>query len=87
MNNQTAIQPTSEQIALCAYSIWEKEGRPQGQHETHWSQAERQLKLDCTQDAGVRRRPNPAASAEPPVTKLLPAKHHNNSNRRKIMAA
>lgn len=35
---------TREKIAARAYEIWEKAGRPDGQHEAHWYQAERELK-------------------------------------------
>jgi hypothetical protein len=30
-------------IAVCAYSIWEKAGHPQGHEVEHWLQAESQL--------------------------------------------
>jgi hypothetical protein len=36
-------KPRHELIAECAYSIWEKEGRPNGRELTHWLQAEAQL--------------------------------------------
>ncbi len=87
MNNQTPIQPTSGQIAICAYLIWEEEGRPHGRHEVHWLKAEKQLKLDCTRDDGVLRRPDAAAPAAPPVMKLLPPKRDNNPNRREVVAS
>jgi hypothetical protein len=35
--------PTAEEIAFCAYLIWEKEGRPSGREKEHWLQAETQL--------------------------------------------
>jgi hypothetical protein len=87
MNNQTAIQPTPEQIAACAYLIWEKEGRPHERHEAHWLQAEKQLKADCDQEAGLLRRPDPAAPAEPSVIKPSRPKRRNNSNCREVTAA
>jgi hypothetical protein len=87
MNNQTPIQPTSGQIAICAYLIWEEEGRPHGWHEAHWLQAERQLKLDCTQDARVQRRPDGAAPAELAAVKPFRPKRRSNSNRREVVAA
>jgi len=37
---------TPEEIAYCAYLIWEKEGRPPGREKEHWLQAETQL-LAC----------------------------------------
>ncbi len=30
-------------IALCAYHIWEREGRPQGREEAHWQLAEAEI--------------------------------------------
>jgi hypothetical protein len=36
--------PTVDQIASCAYGIWEKEGRAHGRDREHWLQAEMQLK-------------------------------------------
>jgi hypothetical protein len=38
--------PTPDEIAVCAYLIWEKEGRPAGREKEHWLQAETQL-LAC----------------------------------------
>jgi len=35
---------TCEEIALYAYYIWEKEGRPEGRALEHWLQAELQLR-------------------------------------------
>jgi hypothetical protein len=29
-----------------AHQIWEQSGRPDGQHESHWAQAERELAAD-----------------------------------------
>ena len=33
----------NEEIALRAYSIWQKEGCPEGQAEWHWLKAEKEL--------------------------------------------
>ena len=38
------IQPTHDEIALCAFLIWEKEGRQPGNEQTYWLQAESQLR-------------------------------------------
>ncbi len=35
--------PTPDEIAFCAYLIWEREGRPAGRAKEHWLQAETQL--------------------------------------------
>ena len=37
--------PTEDEIAECAYYIWESEGHPIGKEEEHWRQAELQLYL------------------------------------------
>jgi hypothetical protein len=34
-----------EQIAVCAYFIWEKEGKPAGMEARHWDEAEMQLRI------------------------------------------
>jgi hypothetical protein len=87
MSNQSAIQHTSVQIAVCAYLIWEEQGRPHGQHEAHWLQGEKQLKADCAQEASLRSRPDPAAPVEPSVIKPFRPKRRDNSNRREVVAA
>ncbi|MGD0061533.1 MAG: DUF2934 domain-containing protein [Verrucomicrobiia bacterium] len=87
MNSQTDIEPTPEQIAVCAYLIREKEGQPHERREARWLQAEKQLKLDCTQDAGVQRRPDGAALAELATVKPYWPKRRNSSNRWEVVAA
>jgi hypothetical protein len=42
---------TREEIALYAYYIWEKEGRPEGRALEHWLQAELQLRAARPLDA------------------------------------
>jgi len=37
-------EPTREDIETIAYLVWEQEGCPDGNHETHWLQAEAQLR-------------------------------------------
>jgi len=39
-------QPSVEEIALCAYGIWEREGRPVGRDLEHWLQAEAILRRE-----------------------------------------
>jgi hypothetical protein len=36
--------PTYEQIAIRAFDIWERQGRPEGQQMDNWLQAERELR-------------------------------------------
>jgi hypothetical protein len=44
MNASGQNQGLSEQeIAICAYLIWEHEGRPKNLDKVHWDQAEEQL--------------------------------------------
>lgn len=43
-------RPTAKEIALCAYWIWEKEGRPSGRAVAHWRQAEAQLHADYSHE-------------------------------------
>jgi hypothetical protein len=39
----TASAPSSGDVALRAYEIYEREGRPDGRHLEHWVQAEIEL--------------------------------------------
>jgi hypothetical protein len=34
-------QPNEEKIKMRAYEVWEREGRPDGRHDEHWHQAEK----------------------------------------------
>jgi hypothetical protein len=47
------VPPTYEEIATCAYLIWEQEGRPHGRDIAHWHQAEAQLFLGRMHDASM----------------------------------
>ncbi len=53
MKSKQRAQPTYEEIAACAYLIWEKEGRPHGRDVAHWLQAEEHLLADRLHDAGM----------------------------------
>ena len=46
-------EPTHDEIALCAYAIWEQEGHPQNHDSEIWLQAESQLRQARAQDAGL----------------------------------
>lgn len=46
----TNMQPTHEVIAICAYLIWESEGRPEGRDVDDWLQAELQLHVAAKLD-------------------------------------
>ena len=55
-------QPTPEEIAVFAFLIWEKEGRPSGQLRKHWLQAEIQLLACRAHDKWTsKRNPHPGA--------------------------
>jgi hypothetical protein len=43
--SSVASRPTDAEIATRAYEIYEREGRPDGRHLTHWVQAESELGL------------------------------------------
>ncbi|EJC83971.1 Protein of unknown function (DUF2934) [Rhizobium leguminosarum bv. trifolii WSM2297] len=42
-NGGSPAAPREEEIRKKAYSLWEKEGRPEGQHRHHWTLAEHEL--------------------------------------------
>ncbi len=42
--SKTSGQITQEMIARRAFEIWEQKGRPEGQSEQHWHEAEAQLR-------------------------------------------
>ena len=41
--SDTRCEPTEDEIVVCAYFIWEQEGKPVGRALDHWLQAELQL--------------------------------------------
>ena len=41
--SDTRSEATEDEIAVCAYFIWEQEGKPLGRALDHWLQAELQL--------------------------------------------
>lgn len=52
-------EPTHDEIALCAMTIWVEEGRPQGRDLEHWLLAEARLRhaLQVEADAGSGSQP------------------------------
>lgn len=56
----------SEDIAACAYLIWEKEGKPHGRAAEHWLQAEAMLRAMRAADAQAARE---SAKTAPPAGK------------------
>ena len=84
--NKQVVSETSisrDQIALMAYEVWNKAGRPQGRDWEFWFEAERQL-LASTKPAStapaattVKASPAPATTREttvPPVARMEPAR-------------
>jgi hypothetical protein len=53
LTNGTHGEPTHDEIAFCAYSLWEQQGRQQNQEVEIWLQAEAQLRQSQSQH-GVR---------------------------------
>jgi hypothetical protein len=51
--SDTRSKPTQHEIEVCAYCIWEQEGRPEGRRLNHWLQAELQLVIATIWDEGV----------------------------------
>ena len=43
MSTESTTPPTPEEIARCAFLIWEQEGFPEGRALEHWLEAETQL--------------------------------------------
>lgn len=39
------MDDSDEAVRRHAYEIWEREGRPEGQHESHWHRALKELGL------------------------------------------
>jgi hypothetical protein len=74
---------TADRIHKRAYEIWEREGRPEGQHDAHWEQARRECEAEDAPEPpkapAVKATPKPekeaAADAAAPEAKApKPAK-------------
>jgi hypothetical protein len=48
--SQPVNSPSAHEIAVCAYAIWDQEGRPHGRDMEHWLQAKAQLEADRRHD-------------------------------------
>jgi hypothetical protein len=44
LTNGSIAEPTHDEVALAAYSLWESEGRPQGNDLAYWLRAEELLR-------------------------------------------
>ncbi len=51
--NPPRPEPTHDDIAECAVSIWEEEGRPQGRDLEHWLLAEARLRQGCQTESAT----------------------------------
>jgi hypothetical protein len=52
-----------ERIRRRAHEIWEREGRPEGRHEEHWTQARQEIEAE----GGGSPSPGPGASDDSPT--------------------
>lgn len=50
MLSRSLDYPTSEDIAVRAYDLWERNGRPEGTADSDWLQAETELKAEIRVD-------------------------------------
>ena len=66
-SNRTPHEPTHDEIALCAFLLWEKEGRQPGHEQAYWLQAEAQLRRHHPERAASLAAPAwpPSAAAAP----------------------
>ena len=57
----------SEALRQKAYEIWEREGRPEGMHDDHWTRAEQELEQDRNEKPKASRARKTAPGAEETV--------------------
>lgn len=55
-----------EDLRRRAYSIWEREGRPEGRHGDHWEQARRESTPTASAPSAPETGPDPLTPAPPP---------------------
>ena len=60
------MQDDEEEIRRKAYSIWEREGRPEGRHDSHWEQARREAAGQGVTGGGRRRKDAEARTPSAP---------------------
>ncbi|MBI5800726.1 MAG: DUF2934 domain-containing protein [Verrucomicrobia bacterium] len=70
MNQLNTTLPNHDEIALCAFLIWEKDGRQPGREQTYWLQAEAHLHLARQQQA--ERAASKSARPWPPQATTAP---------------
>ena len=73
------ITATHQEISLCAYCIWEQEGRPQGRALDHWLQAELQLVLSSIWRSQDRRNVHARPEVRVPSMRLSASETRRNN--------
>ncbi|MDC7746132.1 DUF2934 domain-containing protein [Rhizobium binxianense] len=63
-NGASSAAPREEEIRKRAYSLWEKERKPEGQHRHHWTLAEEELDAQERDSRDTGNAPNLAALRE-----------------------
>jgi hypothetical protein len=58
-------------IKLKAYQIWDGSGRPDGEHESHWHQALKELGLTSPVEQPIETTPSVRSSAKNTAAKTL----------------
>ena len=43
-----------QRVRMRAHEIWERHGRPDGRHDEHWQQAEREIEMEDEDASGLR---------------------------------
>lgn len=80
MNQLNPALPNHDEIALCAFLIWEKEGRQPNLEQTYWLQAEAQLRQVRQQQAELAAKatrpwpPQPAVAPKVVAPKVATAR-------------
>ena len=82
-NSSPFEEPTDHEIAACAHSIWEAEGRPCGREVAHWFQAKTHLSATRKADAGLLKILEPEKS-KPARTAARPPKLRQSSRLAKV---
>ena len=59
-----------DQVARRAHELWEQDGRPQGRHEQHWLEAERQLRGTSAEEQDALAHPRPDQHGNPAYPSL-----------------
>jgi DUF2934 family protein len=80
--SNTRSEATEDEIAVCAYFIWEQEGKPIGHALDHWFQAELQLAASLWHESlcirrGERRPLRMLAEADEELSQALMQSTHD----------